>query len=201
MELEERARELAGNWTKWNSFYWPRSREIADAKNWAIVYTSNRDSTLLYESNAMVYDKAMEPFIEADEPDVCSESHSHWACGYVDGYSIRVYNSQGNITEAFKTYHKLKEREENYPILDENDYSMREYEATYENTMEAVRQFTSHIDAEWPDDIGDIVYEWLNENSPNSLENRDDNGGWPSDDDIQEAIDAYLEECEEQSGS
>ena len=34
------------------------------------------------------------------------ESHNHWAVGHVDGFCIRVYRD-GEITEAFKTYHDL----------------------------------------------------------------------------------------------
>ena len=47
----------------------------------------------------------MEPFTERDDPDVVMESHSHWAVGHVDGFSIRVYRD-GEITEAFRTYHR-----------------------------------------------------------------------------------------------
>ena len=37
-------------------------------------------------------------------------------------FRIRVYRN-GEITEAFKTYHDLMEQLDGYPILDEEDYS------------------------------------------------------------------------------
>ena len=93
-------------------------REIDDPDNWAIVYTHNRDSGLLAQSNAAVIADALRPFSETENPDVVFESHSHWAVGHVDGFSIRVYRD-GEITDAFRTYHGLMERLDAYPILDE----------------------------------------------------------------------------------
>ena len=52
--------------------------------------------------------------------------------GHVDGFSLRVFRN-GTITEAFKKYHDLAKQLDNYPVLDESDYSNREYEATVEN--------------------------------------------------------------------
>ena len=91
---------------------------------------------MLDQSNADAIAEAMEPFTEGDDPDVVMESHDHWAVGHVDGFSIRVYRN-GEITEAFKTYHDLMEQMDGYPILDEEDYSNREYEATLENITDA----------------------------------------------------------------
>ena len=59
--------------------------------NWSIVYTHNRDSGLLDQCNAEVIAESLKPFSEAEDPDVVFESHSHWAVGHVDGFSIRVY--------------------------------------------------------------------------------------------------------------
>ena len=122
MTLEDAAKEAAGNWQRFESFCWFRESEIADPDNWAIIYTHNRDSGLLDQSNADAIAEAMEPFTEGDDPDVVMESHDHWAVGHVDGFSIRVYRN-GEITEAFKTYHDLMEQMDGYPVLDEEDYS------------------------------------------------------------------------------
>ena len=104
---------------------WFRRNEIDDAGNWAVIYTQNRDSGLLDQSNAAVIEKALQPFSDGDDPDVVFESHSHWAVGHVDGFSIRVFKDR-EITEAFAKYHELAERIADYPILDESDYSERE---------------------------------------------------------------------------
>ena len=125
MTLEDAAKGSGWQLEIVDSFAWFRESEIADPDNWAIIYTHNRDSGLLDQSNADAIAEAMEPFTEGDDPDVVMESHDHWAVGHVDGFSIRVYRN-GEITEAFKTYHDLMEQMDGYPILDEEDYSNRE---------------------------------------------------------------------------
>src|SRR5436305_10268524 len=125
MTVEDAARKAAGNWRSWTCFVWDRQREIADPQSWAIIYTHNRDSGLLDRSNAEVIARALTPFTTGEDPDVIFESHAHWAVGHVDGFSIRVYRD-GEITEAFRTYHDLSERLADDSILDESDYSQRE---------------------------------------------------------------------------
>jgi hypothetical protein len=183
MTLEDAAREAAGNWQSWTSFAW--SREIDDPDNWAIVYTHNRDSGLLAQSNARVISRAMEPFTDGDDPDVVTESHSHWAVGHVDGFSIRVFRD-GHITEAFKAYHDLAEQMDGYPILDESDYGEREYVATVENIADAAWRLK--LGYELPDGWESVVHSWLSDNRPGSVENRDDQGGYPEEGDLRDAF-------------
>ena len=187
LDLKDAAHDAAGNWKRFNCFVWFRDNELTDADNWSVVYTHNRDSRLLDQSNAAVISKAMEPFTEAENPDVVFESHHHWAVGHVDGFSVRVFKD-GQITEAFRVYHELTERMNNYPILDEFDYSNREYEATLSNIPEAAWKLKNEFDLNehW---VGE-VYEWLSEHRDNALESRDDQGGWPDDDDLEAAFDA-----------
>jgi hypothetical protein len=129
MDLEEAAKQSVSNWLRFPSFVWYRARDIEDAEDFAIVYTHHRDSGLLDQSNAEAIRKALEPFTEGDDPDVFEERHNHWACGWIDGFAIRVFRN-GEITEAFKVYHDLAERMDTYPVLSDEDYSRREYEAT-----------------------------------------------------------------------
>ena len=108
MDLDEAARQAAGNWRTFESFCWHRGRELDDAGDWAIFYTHHRDSDLLDQSNADFIRRALEPFTNADDPDVVFESHRHWAVGHIGGVSIRV-NRNGEITEAFRRWHELAE--------------------------------------------------------------------------------------------
>jgi hypothetical protein len=101
MEIEEAAKQAAGNWRKFESFVWWRASEMDDAASFAILYTHHRDSGLLDQSNAAAIAKALEPFTEGDDPDVTAESHNHWAVGHIDGFAIRVFRN-GQITEAFR---------------------------------------------------------------------------------------------------
>ncbi len=187
LTLENAAKEAAGNWQRFESFCWFREQEIEQPEDWAIIYTHSRDSRLLDQSNADAIAEAMEPFTDGDDPDVVMESHTHWAVGHVDGFSIRVYRN-GEITEAFKTYHDLCEQMDGYPILDEEDYSNREYEATLENISDAAwrvkHEFT--LPEGWEGD----VYSWLSDNRQRGVENRDDQGGYPEEDDLRAAFDA-----------
>ena len=94
-DAEDAAREAAGNWRSWTCFVWDREREIDDAENWSIVYTHNRDSGLLAQSNAAAIADVLRPFSETENPDVVFESHPHWAVGHVDGRARRVRRCNG----------------------------------------------------------------------------------------------------------
>lgn len=52
MTLKDAAREAAGNWKRFDCFCWDRLHDIDDPDDWTIIYTHNRDSRLLDQSNA-----------------------------------------------------------------------------------------------------------------------------------------------------
>lgn len=186
LSVEDAAQNAAGNWKQFQCFCWSRSRELDDPDNWTIVYTHHRDSGLLDESNASVIRKEMLPFADGDNPDVVFESHSHWAVGHVDGFSIRVFMND-QITDAFRKYHELMEKRDEYPILDETDYSNREYEATLQNIVEAAWRLKKEF--ELPEEWASEVYSWLFDNESSEVDNRDDQGGYPSEEAIGRAMD------------
>lgn len=185
LTLEEAAKKAAGNWQDFQCFVWFRDSELDDAENWAVIYTNHRDSGLLDQSNATVIRKALLPFTDTDDPDLVFESHDHWAVGHIDGFSLRVFKD-GRITEAFRAYHDLAEQMADYPILDESDYSERELEATLENLTDAAwrlkREFTL------PDDWESEVYSWFRDNNDRAIENSDDQGGYPKEEELEEAF-------------
>lgn len=191
--IEESAEQSAGNWREWECFAWWREDELESPNDWMIHYTRNRDSRLLDLSNAEQIRQALEKYTEGDEPDVVEESHTHWAVGHVDGFSLRVFNN-GEITEAFRTLYDLMERLEEYPILDESDYSERETEATAENIIDAAWRLKDEY--ELPEDWHWEVYSWLSENNCGEIENTDDQGGYPSEDALREAMDELFESAE-----
>ncbi len=185
LDLEAAAKEAAGNWRDFNCFVWFRNKELEDADDWAVIYTHHRDSGLLDQSNASVIAKALEPFTEDDDPDVVFESHSHWAVGHIDGVSVRVFKN-GQVTEAFRTYHELAKRMAVYPILDECDYSERELEATLENILLAAWRVKDEFTL--PEDWVIEVYDWLSQHRDHSVESVDDQGGWPDEYDLEAAF-------------
>jgi len=167
--------------------YQHHASELDDPDNFCIVYTHHRDSGLLDQSNAVAIEEALDEFTDADDPDVIAEHHTHFACGWIDGFAIRVFRD-GRITEAFRKYHELAERMAQYPVLDEEDHSRREYEATIEN----IRCAGWHVDDEYdlPEDWPEAVYSWLFDNIPDAIESSDDQGGWPEEDQLREAFEA-----------
>ena len=187
MTLEETAEIAKGNWRDFESFCWFREKDLADPENWCVVYTHHRDSGLLARSNAAAVEAELEEFTQGDDPDVAFERHDHFAFGHVDGMSIRVFKD-GEITEAFQKYHELAERMADYPLLDEQDYSRREYEATLENLAEAASRLRH--DYELPDDWQSEVYRWLWDHDQAAVESRDDRGGYPSESQLRAAFEA-----------
>lgn len=180
-DVESRARELAGNHYKFNCFaYYDRP---VDGDRWAVVYTQNRDSGLLDLSNADQIEKALKPFIAHGT--AVPETHNHWACGWVAGYRILVYTKSGKVTKAFRAYCELMQRLDDYPILDEGNYSRREYEATLENIREVGgRLVRNDVPPDWPS----LCYEWFDNNIQRAVENRDDQGGYPDEEEMRECL-------------
>jgi hypothetical protein len=172
--MKKAAKEAAGNWRKFCDFSWHGRPNHAD--EYTLVYTVNRDSGLMDQSNDVFIHNALMPWMDTD---VIPQHHNHWAVGWVDGYAIRVFRG-GQITDAFRKYHELTERLKNYPILDEDDYNERIREATFDNLR------VSGVFA----DQAREVYDWLCDNKPDAVEDSDDRGGCPSNKDIQEALDA-----------
>lgn len=184
--IESAAAQAAGNWRRFDSFSWHRSREINDPDEWTIVYTHNRDSGLVAQSNAAAVARTMAPFAEGNDPDVVFESHSHWLVGHVDGMSVRVYRD-GEVTEAFRAYCDLLDRLDDHAVLDDEDYSNRERAATLDNIAEAAWRLKNERDL--PEAWETDVYSWLADHRPKAVINRDDQGGWPSEDDLNAAFD------------
>jgi hypothetical protein len=186
-ELERAAGEAAGNWKRFDSFGWGRAFDLIDADQWAIFYTHHRDSGLLDQSNAEAIAAAMTLYTEGDDPDVVFERHSHFAVGWIDGFSIRVLRD-GLPTEAFSAYSGVANKLADYPVLDEDDYSRREHEATLDNIVDAAWQLKRGYDL--PEGWECEVCSWLWEHTPRAVENRDDRGGYPEEADLVAAFTA-----------
>lgn len=171
--LEAKAKEAAGNWEKFECFIWSHG-DIERPEDCFHYTISNRDSHLLEQSNAAFIKKEMARFKTA-----WIEEHSHWACGYVEKLIIRVYDKKGKITKAFKHFCEIMDLLENTCVLDEMDYSNREYEATVENIA-----YEGSIDEE----LAKEVFSWLWDNEQMEVESRDDRGGYPSSESIRRAL-------------
>jgi hypothetical protein len=187
LDLEEAAERAAGNWKSFECFFWRRADDLTDADNWTVIYTHHRDSDLMDQSNAAAINAELDTFTSGSNPDVVAESHDHWAVGWMGGVSIRV-SKRGRITKAFRRWHELAQRLADYPVLDTDDYSHRQYQATLDNMPEAARRLRDDYDL--PEGWEPVVYDWLYDHDDRAVENRDDRGGFPSEQQLRTAFDA-----------
>jgi hypothetical protein len=192
LDFDKLAKKAAGNHKKFESFMWWDHPE--DENNWTLLPLCNRDSGLLEQSNAAAMQEELKEWMEGDEPDVLVHRMNHWAVGWADQFAIRVYRD-GEVTAAFKRWCELHDfLESTYACLDESDYSRREYEASLENLKGIVRSATGNLEdrgaeVEVPNDGGEgEVYSWLSDNTPNGTESRDDQGAWPDEELVEEAL-------------
>jgi hypothetical protein len=185
-DIEGAAKALAGNWRDFDCFAWSRGYEIQDADQWMIWYTSSRDAGLLEQSNEKAINERLRPFSEGDDPDLAFERHSHWAVGYLDGFSIRVYQPDGSITPAFEEFCRIKEALEGYPVLDSENYGEMELQATLDNYRSEMWR-EKNLPESWESE----VYSYFSDNCMDEfIENRDDRGGWAPREKIVEALQA-----------
>lgn len=177
--VESFAREMANNHAEFRDFGWYGRPENAEI--WCIYYTHNRGSDLLEQSNAEVIKEKLQG--EEFENDVIFQRHNHWAVGWVEGVVIRVYNEGGDITEAFKALYDIKTSLEDYPLLDEDDFSKKEYQSA----IDSIGERSKFVSDNPPDDWKEQVYSCLWD-STHELENRDGTGAYPSDESIKETL-------------
>lgn len=180
MTLEEAAKKFAGNHRKFESFCWWGRPDESDL--WGIYHTQHRDSKILDQSNAAAIEKELEPWMDGDEGDVIPQSFNHWAVGWIEGYAVRVYRD-GQITEAFQKFYELIQRMENYSVLDEEDFSNREWEAAIKNISQR-GEFAKDAHESWAHDVAG----WLYDYNELEMENSDGMGAYPSDEAIIEAL-------------
>jgi hypothetical protein len=184
-DVDAAARLMSGNWRQVECFCWHRGHDLEDADKWMIWYTTHRDAGLLEQSNEHVINERLKPFGEGDDPDFVFERHSHWAVGHVDGFSIRVFREGSTITAAFKEFCQIKEALDSYPVLDEQDYSEREYTATLENYRSEMWRLKDDLSDGWEAE----VHSWFSDHGQDRYTaNLDDQGGWAPKEKIVEAL-------------
>jgi hypothetical protein len=139
-------------------------------------------STLLDDSNWEGLQSAM---AEADPTgetyQICS--FGHWATPFK--FMIVTAGSAAHI-EAERITDALSD----YPVLDDEDFSRREYEATIANIASELGRTTVErngveVDSE---ELAGELFSWFWDNNQGAVEARDGNGGYPSSEEIEDGL-------------
>ena len=104
----------------------PKGLSLEDKQEWLVLPCAhNRDSDCLTESNFYVAEKMLEK-IDPEGNDHSNERFGHWANGWFEIIVVRPN------TPAAKEAERIQEKLNDYPVLDEDDFSEREYKAAQE---------------------------------------------------------------------
>lgn len=147
---------------------------------WGIVYSyAPNVATLLDDSNweSMLHELDQ---IDPDSENYTIERFNSWITP-TENLMIRLITDDGIPTEEAKLAYELLTRLDNYPVLDEDDYSAKEYGAELECIRDYVRY--SDLDVEsLPENYIGLIWEALSDNGFYSED------GYYSEDDIESAI-------------
>ncbi len=108
-----------------------------DRSTWLVAPCgTNRDANLLTESNWYAQDNALK---EEDPNGLDHETHrfGHWACGWFEITLVRPN------TKAADEAQKIADALSDYPVLNESDFSEREFNATYDYIRDEVSRLAS----------------------------------------------------------
>lgn len=109
--------EVAANPSGWDSRANYMGTPLDEFDNLYVVMARNRDSDLLTESN---WDCAVKQ-LGGESDNVVIHRFGHWACGWLEYLCV---------TEAMREQGQaIADSLEDYPVLDETDYSEREWSA------------------------------------------------------------------------
>jgi hypothetical protein len=113
-------KELIDNWPKRDFAYWGGE----DRSIWGMAYSHNRDSDLAEESN---WDSMIKLMTRHNSRSIQIILCNHWACGWIEYMLINT-----NHKKAMYRLYGILGRLEDYPILDDEDLSNREWEQAQE---------------------------------------------------------------------
>ena len=117
-----------------------------------------RDSDPLEASNAAATVAAIEAAHgpEDEESGWVITRCSHWAVGWVEHLSFRALEEDGTPSRQCATMQEIEAALADYPVLDEEDYSRREYEQQCEEIEDAARKWVA---ANAPDEWVQFVFD------------------------------------------
>jgi hypothetical protein len=163
MSLYAAAKVMANNHAQFDSFVWYEAPE--DSEVWGIYYATSDTAPIYAASNYDTMVKRLQKHIDAGF--IRAEAHSTWVGPWVEGFSIKVFDKpKGKITSAFRDLYEILCELEDYPVLDEDDWSRREWEAIQEFASSEIGRL---VDVDVHPDAVSQVMEWL-ENDRHPIE-------------------------------
>ena len=171
-------------------FRWHSSNNYGgqDLTQYYRVLGRSRDSGLLETSNWEVGETEFKQFDSGWEV----FGFNHWAVGWIDELMVHENAPEDVLILAANIRGQL----ENYPILDEEDHSNREYEAAVDNITEAYKclkrldVYDGTLSTRADVKVIEQLVTWFSEYRPDGLCGHDDNGFYPSDEELEQALEA-----------
>jgi hypothetical protein len=126
-----------------------------DLSAWYILIARTRDSDNLENSNF----ESIREFIKLqgynindndvkEINNVLIAGFNHWACGWIDCLMIHENNEAALIVGD-----EIKEKLDNYPVFNEDDYQEREFTSYLNNCKEAVKEWLENENIEYDNEL------------------------------------------------
>ncbi len=175
-----------------------RFRHSNSDRRWSLGRViRHRDSGLTDLSNAAVLERLLESKPELAETWEIFGANC-WAHGWVDHIAFLAIDENGQPTNTANVIKEFFDALADDPIADSEDYSERELDATYENVEN--HQSRSRLRDDVPEEWTSEMLSYFEANDRGAIENRDDRGGCPDDDEFEAAARAlgFWDESEDE---
>ena len=144
---------------------------FGDNSQWLVVYTIRRDSDLLEESNFF----CLEDIVKNGSfqlPDYATiERASCSLCGWID---YLIINPDMIPKELLNKIESTLEDLEDYPVVNEEDYSMRQYDQFLDSFDEAIKDASNELEIEFTEQqIIDLQAQLTSQELPEYVDKRD----------------------------
>ncbi len=146
-----------------------------------------RDGKLLDQANS----EALIAHLKSDtslRKDWMITHASHFGCGYMDHLSFRAVDKKNREpTRIFRVLMEWNNALSEYGCADDSAYSQLEYDTACQNIKDAGAQL---LNGKEPNNWDAEVFSWLWEHDQEALENVDDEGAYPTDEELKKCLKA-----------
>jgi hypothetical protein len=151
-----------------------------DLTEWYCLVSRTRDSDNLENSNfeTILKELGENPSALEEKRGLLVANFRHWACGWFE--TLMIHESDDELLQRAD---EIKEKLNDYPVYDEDDYSEREFKSMDENITQAIRDYENDNNLDLTDEQKELIHCEINQNS-------NDYGAdyWPKDQEIESAF-------------